>query len=349
MVDLLHCPTFNNTRLPLQPTWAIFAPPKRHASSNKAMSRVILKPKQTSASGATKANPLELYDREILLSMNKTKPQNVSSVEWELRCKLAMAYRVADYYDWKQLIFNHITVKIPGSEIEENGPYFLINPLGMRFDEMTASCLLKVTVDGAVVDYGSNSGTLFRQGYVIHSAIHEVRHDVMCCWHSHHEDTAAICTTKVGLLPISQEAVAIYPTISYHPFEGTANDMSERPRLQNSLGPSKMLLMLENHGPCALGTSIESAFALMYNCTRACTYQQKAMAAVGGDLSKLHIPTDEMVQQMIARSSKEELKSISNQSKDYDDGAGAGASNELMFRAISRLIEKRDGPENIYS
>jgi len=310
------------------------------------MSKVFLKQNQTAGSiRDDRINPLEIYDKDVVKIMNNSRPSEYSAVEWEMRCKLAMAYRIADYYNWKQLIFNHITVKIPGTESETDGPHFLINPLGMRFDEMTASCLLKVTNGGVIVDNGTNVGTLFRQGYVIHSAVHEVRHDVVCCWHSHHEDTAAVCMTKVGLLPISQEAVSIYPTIAYHPFEGTANAMDERPRIQKNLGGEKMLLLLENHGPCALGKTIEEAFSLMYSCSRACTYQQKAMAAVGGDLSKLHMPSKEMVQQMISRSTRESER---KDKKEYEDGAGAGASAELVFRAIARKIEDRDGAENIY-
>ena len=253
---------------------------KRHLTES-----VVVLPPGNGTSGVGLGRPLEENSRVALDYIHQNKPEKYSVLEWELRCKLAVAYRIADYYNWKQVIFNHITVRIPGSEKEENGPHFLINPLGLRFNEMTASSLMKVTIDGEIIDQGTTDGTLFRQGYVIHSAIHEVRHDVMCCWHCHQHDATAISMTKGGLLPLSQEALDIFPLIAYHPFEGTANSLDERPRLQKSLGDNAMILVLENHGPCALGPNIETAFHLMYFFCRSATYQQRAMAAVGGDLS----------------------------------------------------------------
>lgn len=204
---------------------------------------------------------------------------------------------------------------------------------------MTASCLIKVNLAGKVVDEGTGAGGLFRQGYVIHSAIHAVRHDALCVWHCHHQDTAAVAMSKVGVLPLSQEAIGMIPLINYHPFEGTANDMAEQERLQKNVG-EKLILMLENHGPVTLGPSIEVAFVLMYNVCRSCTYQARAMALVGGDLSKLHVPTERQLEDMKARSKAA--------SQGYDDGAGANASPELIFRAISRVMEAQYGVENIY-
>ena len=126
------------------------------------MSKVFLKQNQTAGSiRDDRINPLEIYDKDVVKIMNNSRPSEYSASEWEMRCKLAMAYRIADYYNWKQLIFNHITVKIPGSESETDGPHFLINPLGMRFDEMTASCLLKVQIiykPAALVSVGIQSG-----------------------------------------------------------------------------------------------------------------------------------------------------------------------------------------------
>ena len=264
--------------------------------------------------------------------------------EWAMRCKLAAAYRVARYLGWDQIVFNHITAKVPGSETERDGPHFLINPLGLRFDEVTAASLLKVTVDGVIKDVGTNAGGLFRQGFVIHAAIHAVRHDAVCVWHCHHEDTAAVCMTKHGLLPLSQEAIAMIPLVAYHPFEGTANDMAEQPRLQHNIGQYKKILLLNNHGPLTLGKSIDESFYLMYNVCRSATYQQKALAAVGGDLDQVHVPSTQQLKAMYERGRKGNMSHQSN----YDEGAGVKASPELVFRAMCRIVEEMYGVEQIY-
>ena len=264
--------------------------------------------------------------------------------EWEMRCKLATAYRVAHLMGWDQVIFNHITARVPGSEKEADGPHFLINPLGLRFDEVTACSLLKVTVDAEIKDGGLNAGGLFRQGFVIHAAIHAVRHDAVCVWHSHHEETTAVCMTKHGLLPLSQEAIGMLPHIAYHPFEGTANDMGEQPRLQKNIGKYKKILMLQNHGPLTLGKTIDEAFYLMYIVCRPASYQQKAMSAVGGNLDDLNIPTDRELKPMLERGRGGNLSHES----DYKDGKGVKASPELFFRAMCRAVEDKYGSNNIY-
>ena len=280
----------------------------------------------------------------VLPMGNPNKSLKYPPAEWVLRCKLAAAYRVAHHFHWDQIIFNHITAKVPDSEQEDDGPHFLINPLGLRFEEVTASSLLKVTVDGAIKDRGTNAGGLFRQGFVIHAAIHAVRHDAVCVWHCHHEDTAAVCMTKFGLMPLSQEAIGMLPTIAYHPFEGTANDMGEQQRLQRNIGSTKKILMLDNHGPLTLGKSIDEAFYLMYNVCRAASYQQKALAAVGGDVEKLYVPDQAALAAMIARGKRGNL----THQEEYKDGAGVKASPELVFRAMCRLVEEQYGVENIY-
>jgi ribulose-5-phosphate 4-epimerase/fuculose-1-phosphate aldolase len=208
-------------------------------------------------------------------STNAASEERKQAAEWEVRCKLAMAYRIAHFYGWDQLIFNHITAKVPGSEVLGGGPHFLINPFGVRFDEITASSLLKVTLGGDVVQDGSKGGVILQQGYVIHSAIHEAREDLGCIWHCHHADSVAICMTKDGLLPLSQEAIMTIPDVAYHPFEGTTNSVTERPRIAASLGRDKYTLLLQNHGPVTGGACIEDAFKRMFVLCRATTYQQK--------------------------------------------------------------------------
>eukprot|EP00451_Oxyrrhis_marina_P036548 CAMPEP_0204371472 /NCGR_PEP_ID=MMETSP0469-20131031/46528_1 /ASSEMBLY_ACC=CAM_ASM_000384 /TAXON_ID=2969 /ORGANISM="Oxyrrhis marina" /LENGTH=325 /DNA_ID=CAMNT_0051361591 /DNA_START=40 /DNA_END=1018 /DNA_ORIENTATION=+ len=265
-------------------------------------------------------------------------PERYSQQEWGLRCQLAVAYRIAAHYDWDQLVFNHITVKVPESEKLEHGPHFLINPFGLHFREVTASSLLKVGIDGKIIDEGTGAGPLFMQGFVVHSAVHAHREDLHCVWHCHHPDTAAISMQKCGLLMLSQESLAFAGgRLSYHPFEGTAVDLGERDRIAKSLGPVNKAVLLENHGPVTGGATVEEAFVLMYLLTRACTYQQRAMAAAGGDLSKLITHTEEKVIAMSQREVTARTDDAPEEVKpDYD-------TPHLMFRAAVRLIEEGTG------
>ena len=134
-------------------------------------------------------------------------------------------------------IFNHITLKVKGSEALDGGPHFLLNDYGQGFDEITASSLLKVTLDGTQVPEGQ--GRVFKPGYVLHSAIHEGRDDVHAIWHCHQLESTAVCQTRTGILPLSQEATfALAKGISYHPYEGSVNSLDEQPRFLESLGPT---------------------------------------------------------------------------------------------------------------
>ncbi len=232
--------------------------------------------------------------------------QSMSTREWEQRCSLAVAYRIAYIHEWHENVFNHITLKVEGSDDAPDGPHFLLNDFGIGFDEITACNLLKVNLDGMVVepakplsserrDINPGKGRVFKPGYVLHSAIHAARHDVHAVWHGHDLDASAISQTKFGILPLSQEATYClnkggeflmllfplvpnttvtqfkawsFPSVSYHPFEGSANDLSEQPRLVANLGPNNQILMLEDHGPIVACPTIEEAFAGMYFLTR---------------------------------------------------------------------------------
>eukprot|EP00746_Dinoflagellata_sp_MGD_P085130 gnl/MRDRNA2_/MRDRNA2_33722_c0_seq1.p1 gnl/MRDRNA2_/MRDRNA2_33722_c0~~gnl/MRDRNA2_/MRDRNA2_33722_c0_seq1.p1 ORF type:complete len:321 (-),score=53.81 gnl/MRDRNA2_/MRDRNA2_33722_c0_seq1:346-1308(-) len=266
------------------------------------------------------------------------------AVEWEARCKLAMAYRLADHYGWDQIIYNHITVKVPGSDKAPGGPFFLINPLGLRFDEVTASSLLKVDLEGNIVDKGSDRGPLLKQGFVVHSAIHIARPDLHCVWHCHHKDTVAVLTTKTGLLPLYQESFIHHGHVSYHPFEGTAVDLEERHRMAQNLGPKNRVLLMENHGPLTAGETVEEAFYRMYYITLVMTWQAQAMALVGGDLSKMNIPSGEYLEKL-----KQRREAGMKKKSDAVD-----AKNELidevvsMWHAMRRKMEDKHGAENIY-
>lgn len=301
-----------------------------------ALSRQLRNSGDTKAAAATAA-PSGPY---ILPSAQK-QLDKYGPVEWELRCKLAVAYRIARFEEWDQWIFNHITVKVPDSEKLPDGPYFLINPFGLRFDEVTASNLLKVNLEGKIVDPGTGAGPLFLQGFVVHSAIHMHREDLHAVWHCHHKDSTALSMTKIPLLPLTQEALLFYPgQLSYHPFEGSATELDERPRMAKNLGPKNSQMILENHGPLTAGATIEEAFTRMAVLTRACTYQVRALAAVGGDTSKLRMPPESELQAMADRNLN--VKSEEDKKKE------TAALSAVKFRASARMMEDKYGAENIY-
>ena len=266
-------------------------------------------------------------------------------IEWQQRCQLAAAYRVSYLHGWHENIFNHITLKVHGSDQFKDGPYFFLNDFGVGFDEMTASSILKVNLDGDIVPDSSSSssgagGRVFKPGYVIHSAVHQARPDLHAVWHVHAIDTTAVCQTKFGLLPLGQESIlALKRGLSYHPFEGTANSVEERERLVKSLGPTNQILLLENHGPLVASPTLHQAFAGMFMVTRACTFQIRALSSVGGDLNKIHVPSQELQDEMLARAQK------------FDEAPQKGVqhdSDQLMFDYAVRAAEKAFGKDDIY-
>ena len=274
-----------------------------------------------------------------------------SESEWEQRCSLAVAYRIAFLNDWHENIFNHITLKVNGSEDCPDGPHFLLNDFGLGFDEITACNLIKVNLDGVVVDQSIpterrnldiGEGRVFKPGYVLHSAIHAARNDVHAVWHGHDLDASAVSQTKFGILPLSQEATYILNKgISYHPFEGSANDLSEQPRLVANLGPTNQILMLEDHGPIVACPTLDEAFHGMYFLTRACKYQVKALSAAGGDVNKINMPDDATMKEMIKRMDKFDEAPSRSDLIVHDTSA-------LMFAYARRSAEKRFGPDSIY-
>jgi len=196
----------------------------------------------------------------------------VSAEEWQARVDLAAAYRLAALYEWDDLIFTHISARVPGPE-----HHFLINPYGLMFDEITASSLVKVGLDGnKVMDsaYDINPA-----GFTIHSAIHAAREDAMCVMHLHTRHGVAISAKKHGLLPISQQSLFALASIAYHNYEGLALNEAEKPRLVTDLG-DKNNLILRNHGLLTIGANAAEAFLAMYNLERSCEIQ--LMAEAGG-------------------------------------------------------------------
>jgi ribulose-5-phosphate 4-epimerase/fuculose-1-phosphate aldolase len=202
----------------------------------------------------------------------KTIRNDVSPQEWRTRVDLAACYRLVDAYGMTDLIYNHITARIPGTE------HLLINLYGLLYKEITASSLVKIDVEGNVVskpdtDYGINVS-----GYVIHGAIHKARPDVACVLHTHTRAGMAVAAMSCGLLPLSQTSIRFVDHIGYHDYEGPAIDVDERERLVRDLGPHDAMIM-RNHGLLTCGATIQQAFNTMYQLEMSCRSQVDAMAA----------------------------------------------------------------------
>jgi ribulose-5-phosphate 4-epimerase/fuculose-1-phosphate aldolase len=202
----------------------------------------------------------------------KSIRNDVSAQEWQARMDLAACYRLVDCYEMTDLIYNHITARIPGTE------HLLINLYGLLYKEITASSLVKIDVEGNIVwkpdtDYGLNVS-----GYVIHGAIHKARPDVACVLHTHTRAGMAVSAMTCGLLPLSQTSIRFVGHIGYHDYEGPAIDVEERERLVRDLGPHDAMIM-RNHGLLTCGATIQQAFNTMYQLELSCRSQIDAMAA----------------------------------------------------------------------
>ena len=195
----------------------------------------------------------------------------VSEAEWRVRIDLAALYRLVALEKWDDLIFTHISARVPGPE-----HHFLINPFGMYFEEVTASSLVKVDLEGNIVldgPYGINPA-----GYTIHSAVHGAREDAHFVMHVHTDQGVAVSAQREGLLPLSQHALAVMPHLAYHDYEGVALNLDERERLVADLG-DKALMMLRNHGTLAAGATAAEAWVGLWHLERACKMQVMALSA----------------------------------------------------------------------
>lgn len=235
----------------------------------------------------------------------------VSPEEWALRVDLAAAYRLVAMYGWSDLVFTHISARIPGPE-----HHFLINPYGMMFDEITASSLIKV--DQACNKLSDSPFPVNPAGFTIHSCIHEARHDVGCVLHTHTRAGVAVSAQACGVLPISQQSTFVIPQLAYHDYEGVALREDEQPRLKADLG-DKNYLILRNHGLLTLGTTVAEAFLAMYTFESTCQIQIAAQA--GGELVRVNpkiMDTMPMVIQMVTK------------------GQGAGIAWPALLRKLDR-------------
>ena len=205
---------------------------------------------------------------------NTSLKDAVSAAEWQVRVDLAACYRLVALYGWTDLIFTHISARVPGAD-----HHFLINPYGLMFDEINASSLIKVDQNcNKVID---SSFPVNPAGFVIHSAVHEARNDIQCVLHTHTRAGVAVSAQKCGVLPISQQSTFVLASLAYHDYEGVAFRDEERPRLQVDLG-DRNFLMLRNHGLLTVGRTIADAFLSMYIFESTCQIQISAQA--GGEL-----------------------------------------------------------------
>ena len=209
----------------------------------------------------------------------------ISEQEWTIRCDLAALYRLVAHYRMTDFIYTHISARLPGSE-----HHFLINKYGVNFHRMRASDLVKIDLDGVVVEDGADqSRRVNAAGFTIHSAVHMAREDLMCVVHTHTAAGIAISAQKHGLLPLSQHALKFYGRLAYHGYKGIALDIDLREQLVKDLGEHKAMV-LQNHGLLVGGTSIAEAFHMTYMLERACQAQVAAMS--GG--AELLVPPEEV-------------------------------------------------------
>ncbi len=241
----------------------------------------------------------------------------VPDEEWQTRLDLAAAYRLVALFRWDDLVYTHITARIPGTE------HYLINPYGLMFDEITASSLVKIDIDGNVLQ--ETPFPINPAGFVIHSAVHSARHDVQCVMHTHTLNGVAVAAQKRGLLPISQHSIFVLSSLAYHDYEGVALRDEEKPRLVANLG-DKRFLMLRSHGLLTVGPSVAAAFEAMYFFEAACAIQIRAQA--GGTLASGDLME---VDPRIIAGAEQAAKAVTQ-----------GAGSSLVWPGLLRRLDRAD-------
>ena len=248
------------------------------------------------------------------MGTESTVRNQVSDEEWQVRTDLAACYRAIAMYGWDDLIFTHVSARVPGPQ-----HHFLINAYGMMFEEITASSLIKVNLAGEKVldhEYEVNPA-----GFVIHSAVHEARHDVGCVLHTHTRAGVAVSAQAQGLLPVSQTSLFPYATLAYHSYEGVALSEEEKPRLVADLGNNNAMI-LRNHGLLTAGATIADAFLMMYVLENACQIQVMAQSS-GGELIQVPAPI---------------IAGIQAQAEQVTKGLGGA----LVWPGLLRKLDRRD-------
>lgn len=235
--------------------------------------------------------------------------------EWAARVDLAAAYRLVALYGWDDLIFTHLSARVPGTE-----RHFLINPFGMMFEEITASSLIKIDIDGHPL--GASNSSINLPGFTIHSAIHMAREDAVAVMHLHTPHGQAVSAMAFGLLPNTQAAMTIGHDVAYHDYEGIATELDERERLARDLG-DKHAMILRNHGTLAVGRTVGECFLRLYFLERACQVQVMMLAA-GHD--RLIAPPDGVAERV----------------RDQTPPAGVAKAEALAWPALLRRLDRHD-------
>ncbi|KZX01065.1 aldolase [Pseudoalteromonas luteoviolacea] len=238
----------------------------------------------------------------------------VSEEEWQLRADLAACYRLVEHFRWGDLIYTHMSARLPGTD------HYLVNAFGLSFDEVTASNLVKVDLQGNILD--DTPFEINPAGFTIHSAIHEVREDAHCVIHLHTKETIAVASLEGGLQPLSQHSMFSLPSLSYHGYEGLAVNDDEKARLQADLGDTNHMLLV-NHGGLTVGPTVGDAFMRFYDLQRACEIQVAILAT-----GQPAIPVPQPIQD-----------NIYNQAKVVHSGSTGG---QLAWPAMLRKAHRLD-------
>jgi ribulose-5-phosphate 4-epimerase/fuculose-1-phosphate aldolase len=248
-----------------------------------------------------------------MVQRNSDIPAPCTDTEWDMRLELAACYRAADHFGFSDIVWNHITAKIPGTE------WFLINRFGLRYDEITASNLVTIDLNGEVIEPGSEASEddVNITGFIIHSAVHAARPDVHCVMHSHSPAGMAVSALKDGLVPMAIDGMRFYNRTAYHEFEGLSMETDERERLAASLG-DRDVMILRNHGLLTCADTVGGAFMLMYYLERACAVQMQVQASG----QEVQLPAPEICERAAL------------QSLQFPDG-------KYEWPAIRRLIDQR--------
>ncbi len=239
--------------------------------------------------------------------------EQVGPAEWQQRVELAACYRLVALYGWDDLIFTHISGRVPGPD-----HHFLINPYGLMFNEVTASNLVKVGLDGHKVD--DSPFDINPAGFTIHSAVHAAREDANCVLHVHSVNGVAVSAQEEGVLPLSQHSIFVLSSLAYHDYEGVALEADEKPRLVRDLG-NKRFLMLRNHGLLTVGRSVAEAFVAMYFFETSCMMQVRAMS---GGVALRKIPA------AIVDGAQRQMDAVTR-------GAGFGLAWPALLRRLDRV------------
>lgn len=247
-------------------------------------------------------------------------PHGIAADEWKVRCELAACYQLIDLYGMSDLTGTHTSVRVPGPE-----HHFLLNPYGWLFDEITASSLIKVDLNGNVV-WGPRDKLNFA-GFVIHSAIHMAVPEFACVMHTHTVANAAVGMHKSGLRPLSQKAMILQHFLRYHDYEGTADNLDERARIVKNMGTEGRAMILRNHGALTVGRSVGEAFSWMYTLEMACKQQ---VAGVTGNEDNLTQLSDTLVAH-VREQGRKELS------------PGGGSERGFEWPALVRKLERERG------